>query len=316
MPDLSESDSRKLLRRLRDTLALPAAGQERLDRVTSLIASSLKTEVCSIYLFRDDDTLELCATQGLRPEAVHQTRMRLGEGLVGRVAKTGKFINTANAPAQKGFRYMPETGEEIYSSFLGVPLQRLGDRLGVLVVQSKRAREFSEDELYALEVVAMVLAEMSELGAFTGEGEALQAPHQGPEVFRGATGQEGAAEGRVWLHEPRVVITNPVNDDPRREKARLRAGVERLSADVDRMMQAIGAADKEQQQVLEAYRLFANSRGWRGGWRRISTVAFLRRRRWKRSSPRSAPGFSSRRINIFGNVSTISTTFRTGCCAS
>ncbi|WP_290688276.1 MULTISPECIES: phosphoenolpyruvate--protein phosphotransferase [unclassified Haematobacter] len=263
MPDLSESDSRKLLRRLRDTLALPAAGQERLDRVTSLIASSLKTEVCSVYLFRDDDTLELCATQGLRPEAVHQTRMRLGEGLVGRVAKTGKFINTANAPAEKGFRYMPETGEEIYSSFLGVPLQRLGDRLGVLVVQSKRAREFSEDELYALEVVAMVLAEMSELGAFIGEGEALQAPHQGPEVFRGATGQEGAAEGRVWLHEPRVVITNPVNDDPRREKARLRAGVDRLSADVDRMMQAIGAADKEQQQVLEAYRLFANSRGWR-----------------------------------------------------
>lgn len=263
MADLSESDSRKLLRRLRDTLALPAAGQERLDRITSLIATSLKTEVCSIYLFRDDETLELCATEGLRHEAVHQTRMRLGEGLVGRVAKTGKFINTANAPSEKGFRYMPETGEEIYSSFLGVPLQRLGDRLGVLVVQSKRQREFSEDEVYALEVVAMVLAEMSELGAFIGEGEALQAPHQGPVMFRGATGQEGAAEGRVWLHEPRVVITNPVNDDPRRERARLRTGIEKLSADIDRLMQGINAGDKEQQQVLEAYRLFANSRGWR-----------------------------------------------------
>jgi phosphotransferase system enzyme I (PtsP) len=95
------------------------------------------TEVCSIYLFRDAETLELCATEGLNPEAVHQTRMRLGEGLVGR-ARKGEPVNTADAPAGRGFRYMPETGEEIFSSFLGVPIQRLGETLGVLVVQSKR----------------------------------------------------------------------------------------------------------------------------------------------------------------------------------
>lgn len=164
MVDRSESDSRSLLRRLRDTLATPGGGQDRLDRITHLIADSMRTQVCSIYLFRDPQTLELCATEGLKPESVHQTRMRLGEGLVGRVARTGAPVNTGNAPAEPGFRYMPETGEEIYSSFLGVPIQRVGERLGVLVVQSREAREFSEDEVYGLEVVAMVLAEMTELG--------------------------------------------------------------------------------------------------------------------------------------------------------
>ena len=222
MTDRTESDSRRLLRRLRDTLAEPGAGQERLDRIVRLIASSMGTEVCSVYLFRDDETLELCATEGLKRESVHKTRMKLGEGLVGRVAKTSTPINTANAPAEKGFRYMPETGEELYSSFLGVPVQRLGEKLGVLVVQSKEARQYSDDDIYALEVVAMVVAEMSELGAFIGEGEALQAPHKHAVMFRGGTGQEGAAEGRVWLHEPRVVITNLVGDDPAKERERMR----------------------------------------------------------------------------------------------
>jgi phosphotransferase system enzyme I (PtsP) len=123
MPHRRESDSRKLLGRLRDTMAEEAKGQERLDKITHLIADSMGTEVCSIYLFRDEDTLELCATEGLNRESVHQTRMRLGEGLVGQVAKTSKLVNTADAPSQKGFRYMPETGEEIYSSFLGIPIQ-------------------------------------------------------------------------------------------------------------------------------------------------------------------------------------------------
>ena len=138
------------------------------------------TEVCSIYLFRDAETLELCATEGLKAESVHKTRMKLGEGLVGRVARTSRAINTADAPSEKGFRYMPETGEEIFSSFLGVPIQRLGQKLGVLVVQSKTARGFTDDEVYALEVVAMVLAEMTELGAFVERWRRASARPQEP----------------------------------------------------------------------------------------------------------------------------------------
>ncbi|MDB5664846.1 phosphoenolpyruvate--protein phosphotransferase [Cypionkella sp.] len=262
MPERSDSDSRKLLRRLRDVLGAKAKGQDRLDQITHLIADSIGTEVCSIYLFRDEETLELCATEGLKKAAVHQTRMKLGEGLVGRVARTGLPVNTADAPSEKGFRFMPETGEELYSAFLGVPIQRVGEKLGVLVVQSKQARAYSEDEIYALEVVAMVLAEMTELGAFSGEGGGgMGRLHKQPVLFRGSSGQEGASEGRVWLHEPRVVVTNPVADDPLTEIDRIREAVGVLRVSVDDLLSA-ESLDKDQKAVLEAYRMFAHSRGW------------------------------------------------------
>ncbi|MBW0156836.1 phosphoenolpyruvate--protein phosphotransferase [Sedimentimonas flavescens] len=268
MVERSESDSRSLLRRLRDTLATPGGGQDRLDRITHLIADSMRTQVCSIYLFRDPETLELCATEGLNPESVHKTRMRLGEGLVGRVARTGQPVNTGNAPSEPGFRYMPETGEEIYSSFLGVPIQRVGEKLGVLVVQSREAREFSEDEVYGLEVVAMVLAEMTELGAFIGDNNnGIGAAHRFTVMFRGTTGQEGAAEGRVWLHEPRVVVTNPVGDDPDAELKRLEEAIQALQAQIEDMLEGSAAMDKEHRQVLETYKMLAHSRGW---FRRMS----------------------------------------------
>jgi phosphotransferase system enzyme I (PtsP) len=261
MAERFETESRKLLGRLRDAMAGDDTGQTRLDKITHLIATSIGCEVCSIYLFRDAETLELCATEGLNPQAVHQTRMRLGEGLVGRVARRRQVVNTANAPQAKGFRFMPETGEEVYSSFLGVPILRLGDTLGVLVVQSKDAREFSADEVYGLEVVAMVLAEMAELGAFVGEGSAMEARHSQPAMLRGTVAQEGVAEGHIWLHEPRVVVTNPVADDPVREIERLTEAVEELRVGVDKML-TLASADKEQAEVLEAYRMFANSKGW------------------------------------------------------
>ncbi len=264
MVEYSESDSRTLLRRLRDTLATDGDGQDRLDHITSLIADSMRTHVCSIYLFRDPRTLELCATEGLNPAAVHNTRLRLGEGLVGRVARAGQPINSGDAPSVPGFRYMPETGEEIYSSFLGVPIQRVGEKLGVLVVQSKERRSFTEDEVYGLEVVAMVLAEMTELGVFTGgENSEIGATHRFPVMFRGATGQEGAAEGRVWLHEPRVVVTNPVGEDPATEQARLDEAVTTLRRQIDGMLARALAIEKEQRQVLETFRMLAASKGWK-----------------------------------------------------
>ncbi len=257
-----ETDSRQMLGRLRGVMAEDAAGQQRLDRITLLIAEEMHTEVCSIYLFRDEDTLELCATQGLKPESVHETRLKLGEGLVGRVARTGKVMNTDDAPGTRGFRYMPETGEEAYSSFMGVPIQRLGEMLGVLVVQSRESRRYSDEEVYAVEVVAMVIAEMAELGAFVGEGAAMSARHQRPVLFRGATAQEGAARGHVWLHEPRVVVTNPFAEDPTRELERLNEAVDELRVGVDRMLSTAASGDNEQLKVLEAYRMFANSKGW------------------------------------------------------
>ena len=255
--------SRILLQKLRAALAEDGGGQERLDRITDIVAASMGTEVCSIYLRRDRQTLELCATQGLNKESVHQTRLRLGEGLVGRVAKQARAINSKDATKEKGFRYMPETGEEIYSSFLGVPIQRLGEMLGVLVVQSKDPRAFDEDAVYALEVVAMVIAEMKELGAFVDEGDAMSAPHQRPHMFRGATAQEGVAQGVVVLHDPQIVIANPITDNPEAEKIRLHEAMDQMRLNVDDLLNAnMKGASGEQKDILEAYRMFANSKGW------------------------------------------------------
>lgn len=263
MADRTESESRKLLGRLRATLAENTAGQARLDHIVRLIAESMRCEVCSIYLFRDADILELYATQGLQAAAVHKTRMRLGEGLVGRVARTRAVINTANAPSERGFRYMPETGEERYSSFCGVPIQRLGEALGVLVVQSREAREYTSDEVYALEVVAMVLAEMTELGAFAnGDTSGMVPRHQKSVMLRGGVGQEGAVAGNVYLHEARVVVTNPISDDPDRESQRLREAIDSLRAQVDAMLDSAVTVDTEQVAVLETYRMFAHSKSW------------------------------------------------------
>lgn len=264
MPYSEAVDSRVLLRRLRDTLAEGGDGQERLNRIVHLIATGLVAEVCSVYLRREDQWLELCATEGLKAEAVHQSRLRVGQGLVGRIAESAEPINTRDAPATRGYRYLPETGEEIYSSFLGVPIQRLGEVLGVLVVQNREPREYCDDEVYALEVIAMVLAEMAELGAFVGPGPmAIAAQHRLPFAVKGLVGQEGVAEGQVLLHEPHILVSNPVSDDPLREYARLHAAVERLREEVDEMLAADHlTASGEHRDVLQAYRMFAHDKGW------------------------------------------------------
>jgi len=255
--------SRTLLKRLKYALSEEGEGQKRLDSVTHLIADSMGTAVCSVYLLVDSSTLELCATEGLDPGSVHKTRLRIGEGLVGLVARDAKPINTDNAPSQPGFRFMPETREERYSSFLGVPIQRLGETLGVLVVQSRSARLFTDDEIYAVEVVAMVLAEMTELGAFVGGDENLKAPHQYSVLIRGGIAQDGAAVGSVLLHEPRVVVTNPFADDINKENIRLNEAIQQLKGDVDGMLNtALKGASDEHKKILEAYRMFANSKSW------------------------------------------------------
>ncbi len=263
MTQLTGVESRVLLKRLRDALAEAGEGQERLDRIVTMIAESMVAEVCSIYLRRDTETLELCATQGLNPDAVHETRLKVGQGLVGQIAKTAEPIAAANAPAQKGFRFMPETGEEVYSSFLGVPIQRLGDILGVLVVQNKAARNYLDDEVYGLEVVAMVLAEMAELGAFVDNHAAMRAPHKMAVSFQGLSGQEGSAEGIVLLHDPNIVVANPVADDVESEKTRLGEAMTRLQGRVDELMQGnLASPDSEAGDVMKAYRMFAHDRGW------------------------------------------------------
>ncbi|HUF88175.1 MAG TPA: phosphoenolpyruvate--protein phosphotransferase [Thermohalobaculum sp.] len=245
-------------------MAGPGDGQQRLDKIVRLVASNMVAEVCSIYLKRDEQTLELCATEGLKAEAVHTARLRIGQGLVGRIAERAEPIATDDAQATPGFRYLPETGEEIYHSFVGVPIQRLGEVMGVLVVQNEARRHYTEDEVEALEIVAMVISEMAEAGAFLGSAGLATGPGRrtGPVVFHGLGVCEGVAEGVVHLHEPRLVVFDPIADDVATERRRLGEALEALRDDVDRLL-AGGGLGGEQREILEAYRMFAYDRGWR-----------------------------------------------------
>ena len=255
---------RVLLRRLREVMAEPVSAQDRLDKVVVLIAANMVAEVCSVYVLRVDGTLELYATEGLKREAVHNTVLKADEGLVGLAASEAKPINLSDAQSHPAFSFRPETGEEIYHSFLGVPILRAGNTLGVLVVQNRARRTYTEEEEEALQTTAMVLAEMiasGELSALARPGAEPAARHTLHLV--GSSLSDGIALGHVVLHEPRVVITNVIADDVPRELKRLDAAIATLRADLDRLMEHRDVADGgEHRDVLEAYRMFGYDQGW------------------------------------------------------
>ncbi len=255
---------RVLLRRLRETMAEQVSAQERLDKIVVLIAANMVAEVCSTYVLRVDNTLELYATEGLNRDAVHRTVLSAHEGLVGLVASEATPLNLSDAQSHPAFSFRPETGEEIYHSFLGVPILRAGNTLGVLVVQNRAKRTYVEEEVEALQTTAMVLAEMiasGELAALAQPGAEPAARHSLHKT--GAILSDGIALGHVVLHEPRVVITNYIAEDLPKEIKRLDAALTKLRADLDRMLERGDVAEGgEHREVLEAYRMFANDHGW------------------------------------------------------
>src|ERR1700744_616719 len=197
---------RSLLRQIREALAGGGPAQSRLDMVVRIIARSMVAEVCSLYMRRAAGDMELFATEGLDPAAVHVTRMKPGEGLVGEIMKAGRPLNLADAPEHPAFSYRPETGEDPYHAFLGVPLLRGGRAIGVLVVQNRTERVYDEDEVEDLQTIAMVLAEMVASGEVLGNAalkDVELAPHR-PERLKGAKFGDGLAYGVAVLHEPPV----------------------------------------------------------------------------------------------------------------
>jgi len=257
---------RLLLRRLREIMAEQTSAQMRLDKLVTVIASNMVAEVCSIYLRRAGKVLELFATEGLRGDAVHKTRLKEGEGLVGLVGETAEAVNLSDAPADPHFSYRPETGEDPFKSFLGVPIVRGGQVFGVLTVQNKAERIYAEEEVEALQTVAMVLAEVVAQGGFFNVAE-LDEPElriDRPRKFAGDGLSEGVAVGRVVLHEPRVRVERMIADNPVAELKRLEEAIAGLRESVDQMLSSSELdLTGEGREVIEAYRLFAYDQGWR-----------------------------------------------------
>ncbi len=233
--------------------------------VVRTIAQSMVAEVCSIYLRRASGELELFATQGLNPDAVHKTRLRPGEGLVGEVARSAAPISLSDAPSHPSFAYRPETGEDPYHAFLGAPLLRGGRAIGVLVVQNRSERRYDEEEVEDIQTIAMVLAETVASGELLAQDELRDievAPHR-PERLKGQRFAEGLAYGHVVLHEAPVPPENLLAENQQVEEIRLREALIGLKANIDSILDGgQGKLAGQSYEVLETYRMFADDRGW------------------------------------------------------
>ncbi len=261
----SAGGPRVLLRQLREVMAEPESTQLRLDKITVLIAANMVAEVCSVYLLRAERQLELFSTEGLNPSSVHKASLHVGEGLVGKIAADAKPLNTSDAQSHPAFAYLPETGEEVYQSFLGVPVLRGGYAIGVLVVQNRVARQYSDEEVEALQTTAMVLAEMVGSGAMLEVSQSIDddIAHLRSHHIKGVALADGIALGHVVLHEPRVIVTNIIAEDIPHEHEHLDKGTGELRDSIDRMLSRLDPSrGGEHREVLEAYRMFAHDRGW------------------------------------------------------
>ncbi len=257
--------SRRLLSKLRDVMAGGGTAQERLDKVVKLIAADIVAEVCSCYVMRAGEVLELFATEGLKKSAVHQTRLRVGEGLVGDIAAHARPLALSDAQSHPNFAFRPETGEEIFHSFIGVPILRSGRVIGVLVVQNRSKRHYTDEEIETLETVAMVLAELVASGELIRREEL--APVDGnallPLRLEGVRLNGGIGIGVAVLHQPRIHIKQLVAEDPQFELDRVRMAVAHLHRTLDELFAASDLGDSgEHHDIFETYRMFADDAGW------------------------------------------------------
>ncbi|MEM8575665.1 MAG: phosphoenolpyruvate--protein phosphotransferase [Pseudomonadota bacterium] len=255
---------RQMLRRLREVMAEHASAQARLDKVVMLIASNIVAEVCSLYLRRRDGSLELVATEGLNVTAVHNTHLKPGEGLVGLVAEQGEPKQYADAQHHPAFSFRPETGEEAYHSFVGVPILRGGNTIGVLTVQNRTMRQYSDEEVEALQTTAMVIADTLASGGILSEEVTVEKGRDQSIRFVGQPISDNVALGHIVLHEPRIVVTKLIAEDADLERSRLQQAIEELTGQIDTMMERGDLARAgEHHEVLEAFRMFAHDHGWR-----------------------------------------------------
>jgi phosphotransferase system enzyme I (PtsP) len=238
--------------------------QAKLDSVVEIIGECLSSEVCSIYLLREG-MLELFATRGLNQSAVHVTRMAIGEGLTGVIADNVETLNLAEAKAHPDFQYRPETGEEKFHSFAGVPIVYRERAVGVLSIQHIEPRRYEEVEIEALQTTAMVLSELIANAELVDEESArgLSAGLTGQQSLTGLTLVSGLGAGFATYHQPRVQITQFMADDTEAERARVYRAFDKMREQIDTLSsQAEFGIGGEHEEVLETYKMFAYDEGW------------------------------------------------------
>jgi len=264
MPASPATAARIILTSLHEVMAARTNAQSKLNHVVEVIGEALDSEVCSIYLLREG-MLELYATRGLNQAAVHVTRLGVGEGLTGTIAQNIETLNLDEAATHPEFQYRPETGEEKFHSFAGVPIVRRERAVGVLTVQHRDPRRYVELEIEALQTVAMVLAELIHNAGLVDGEEAggLSEAQSGQVQLTGLQLVKGLASGIAVFHQPRIHIEQTVAEDTEAERQRVYLAFDRMREQIDQMAnQAEFGKGDEHEEVLETYKMFAYDEGW------------------------------------------------------
>jgi phosphotransferase system, enzyme I, PtsP len=239
------------LRRIVQEINASTSLHESLDIMVNQVAEAMHVDVCSIYLLDErNQRYLLMASKGLNPEAVGHVSLQTSEGLVGLVGQREEIVNLDNAPKHERFLYLPETGEEIYNSFLGVPVMYRRKVMGVLVVQNKETQDFSEA---AESFLVTLCAQLSGVIAHTHAVSTIdifRKPSNLPayKTFQGVSGSGGIALGRA------VVLYPPADLGavPDREAEDISEELELLDQALESVRNEIQSLDDKMQDALMA----------------------------------------------------------------
>lgn len=236
----------------------------KLEKTVNMIVRHMEADAGACYLLVDDNYLELFAACGFRADAVHKVSLRVGEGLVGEVAKENRSLSVIDAWKHPRFSYKTELGEEEYKSFIGVPLIRWGRAIGVITLQTKTEHEFSRVETDILETIAMVLSELvaSEEMTEYKNGLIKSRGQIEKEKFKGLSLSKGYGLGSAVVHRRRQAVTKIFAEDKEQELKKLEAAHARMNHDLDEKFNSTKLGIGEHVDILDAYRMFAKDKGW------------------------------------------------------
>ena len=301
-----------------------SSAQARLDKIVVHIAANMVAEVCSVYVLRADGVLELYATEGLNREAVHLTTMRVGRGpRRPDRRRRAEPLNLSDAQAHPAFSYKPETGEEIYHSFLGVPVLRAGNTLGVLVVQNRAQRIYSRGGGRGAADHRHGARRDDRLRRAAGAGAAGRRAStlRRPIALDGRRRSPTASASAMSCCTSRASSSrNLIAEDTERGDRAARRGA---SADCAPSIDDAARARRrrpssgEHRDVLETFRMFAHDRGWLRRLRRGDPHRPHGRGGGRaRADRHPRPHACARPTPTCASGCTISTISPTACCAS
>lgn len=237
------------LRRIVQEINAAVSLHESLEIMVNQVAEAMNVDVCSIYLLDErNQRFLLMASKGLKPESVGHVFLPVGEGLVGLVGQREEIVNLENASKHERFAYLPETGEELYHSFLGVPVMYRRKVMGVLVVQNKKTQDFSEAAESFLVTLCAQLSGVIAHAHAVGNIDVFRHPStaQAYKTFQGVSGAGGIALGRAMVLYPPADLAAV----PEREAEDITEELELLEQAVDEVRVEIQALDQKMQDSL------------------------------------------------------------------